>query len=236
MLARRRRTCRRPSGREQSEAFDLADEPLPRAARCQCGDAAAAGVEAAAGSRRAAGESRRRAAFRAGGKGSQPPTVGLWAWRADFPTPIRGCKGTYSAAGVNVNIPILNGKLYAARRNGSGTARAGRRKRRRGSDRADLRAGAGWHGSRPNTAFRRLDVTARLVAQAEQEFAARADPLRQRPGQHRRSEPGAVEPGVRRDRRCRRQVRLSEPARRTGIRDGSFAMKALLAVLDAESC
>jgi outer membrane protein len=82
---------------------------------------------------------------------------------------------TYSAAGFNVNVPILNGSLYAARRSEAELRAAGSRKRRRGSGRAGCRAGAGGV-ARSNTAFRRFDVTARLVAKRAG-FAAGADAL-----------------------------------------------------------
>ena len=74
---------------------------------------------------------------------------------------------TYSAAGVNVSIPVLNGRLYAARQN-----EAQLRAEALARDVDDLtvqiseQVRVAWLAA--NTAFRRLAVTARLVAQAEQ--------------------------------------------------------------------
>jgi outer membrane protein len=75
--------------------------------------------------------------------------------------------GTYSAAGVNLNIPILNGGLFAARR-----TEAELRAKAAASDVQDLAVliardvRLAWLEA--NTAFRRLDVTARLVAETAQ--------------------------------------------------------------------
>jgi len=74
---------------------------------------------------------------------------------------------SYSAAGVNVNIPILNGGLFSARR-------AEAEQRAAAAD-SDVRALAvqisrevrvAWLEA--NTAARRLDVTARLLAQSNE--------------------------------------------------------------------
>jgi len=75
--------------------------------------------------------------------------------------------GTYSAAGVNLSIPILNGGLFAARR-----SEAELRAKAASSDVQDLAVLIArdvrltWLEA--NTAFRRLDVTARLVAETDQ--------------------------------------------------------------------
>jgi outer membrane protein len=80
--------------------------------RKRCG----AGSEAAPGSGRAASESRRGARFAQAEKDLSRPTVGLVGVAGALPDTDPRLKGTYSAAGFNVNIPILNGNLYAARR------------------------------------------------------------------------------------------------------------------------
>jgi outer membrane protein len=73
----------------------------------------------------------------------------------------------YSAAGLNVSIPVLNGRLFAAREK-----EAELRAQAADKDVEDLavqisgQVRIAWLEA--NTAFRRLDVTARLVAQAEQ--------------------------------------------------------------------
>jgi outer membrane protein len=75
--------------------------------------------------------------------------------------------GTYSAAGVNLNIPILNGGLFAARRN-----EAELRAKAASSDVQDLvvliARDVRFAWLEANTALRRLDVTARLVAETDQ--------------------------------------------------------------------
>jgi outer membrane protein len=76
-------------------------------------------------------------------------------------------RGTYSSAGVNLNIPILNGGLFAARR-----TEAELRAKAASSDVQDLAVQIArdvrFAWLEANTAFRRLDVTARLVAETAQ--------------------------------------------------------------------
>jgi outer membrane protein len=74
---------------------------------------------------------------------------------------------TYSAAGVNVNIPVLNGGLFKARREEAESRAAAASK-----DIQDLSVRiardvrVAWLDA--NDAFRRLDVTARMVAEANE--------------------------------------------------------------------
>jgi outer membrane protein len=74
---------------------------------------------------------------------------------------------TYSAAGVNVNIPVLNGGLFKARRQEAESHAAAASK-----DVEDLAVQiardvrVAWLDA--NDAFRRLDVTARMVAEANE--------------------------------------------------------------------
>ena len=74
---------------------------------------------------------------------------------------------TYSAAGVNVNIPVLNGGLFKARREEAESRAAAAAK-----DVEDLSVQiardvrVAWLDA--NDAFRRLDVTARMVAEANE--------------------------------------------------------------------
>ena len=76
-------------------------------------------------------------------------------------------RGTYSSAGVNLNIPILNGGLFAARR-----TEAELRAKAASSDVKELTVliarDVRFAWLEANTAFRRLDVTARLVAETAQ--------------------------------------------------------------------
>jgi outer membrane protein len=76
-------------------------------------------------------------------------------------------RGTYSSAGINLNISILNGGLFAARR-----TEAELRAKAAASDVQDLAVliarDVRFAWLEANTAFRRLDVTARLVAETAQ--------------------------------------------------------------------
>ena len=74
---------------------------------------------------------------------------------------------TYSAAGVNVNIPVLNGGLFKARREEAEARAAAAGK---DVDNLSLQIAAdvriAWLDA--SDAFRRLDVTARMVAEANE--------------------------------------------------------------------
>lgn len=74
---------------------------------------------------------------------------------------------TYSAAGINVNIPVLNGGLFRARRKEAELRAAAAAK---DVDNLALQIAAdvrvAWLDA--NDAFRRLDVTARMVAEANE--------------------------------------------------------------------
>jgi outer membrane protein len=154
-------------GTEQSETFDLADEPLPapldpnpeelrQQALKQRPDLAALQANLEAAQRFAQAE-----------KDLNRPTVGLVGVAGALPDTDPRLKGTYSAAGFSVSIPILNGRLFAARR-----TEAELRAQAAQKDVEDLtvqisaQVRLAWLEA--NTAFRRLDVTARLVAEAEQ--------------------------------------------------------------------
>ena len=93
------------------------------------------------------------------------PTVSLLGAAGGIPAGDPRLPNTYSAAGVNVNIPILNGGLFSARR-----AEAEQRAAAADSDVRSLavqiarEVRVAWLEA--NTAARRMDVTSRLVAQA----------------------------------------------------------------------
>lgn len=154
-------------GAAQAERFELADEPLPPAlepdpetvvtqALTQRPDLAALQLSRDAAHRFVQAE-----------KALSHPTVSLVGVAGGLPATDPRLHGTYSAAGVNVSVPILNGKLYAARQN-----EAELRAQAVDRDVEDLtvqvseQVRVAWLEA--NTAFRRLDVTARLVAQVEQ--------------------------------------------------------------------
>ena len=154
-------------GTEQSQTFDLADEPLPapldpnpedlrQQALKQRPDLATLQANLAAAQRFAQAE-----------KDLNRPTIGLVGVAGALPDTDPRLKGTYSAAGFNVTVPILNGHLFAAR-----STEAELRAQAAQKDVEDLtvqiseQVRLAWLEA--NTAFRRLDVTARLVAEAEQ--------------------------------------------------------------------
>jgi len=154
-------------GTAQMQNFELADEPMPAAL-----DSDPEAVVTVALKQRpdlAALQLSREAAhrFAQAERDLSRPTVSIIGVAGGLPETDPRLHGTYSAAAVNVSIPVLNGRQYAAR-----------------SIEADLRAQAAdkdvetlevqiteqariaWLEA--NTALRRLDVTARLVTQAEQ--------------------------------------------------------------------
>jgi outer membrane protein len=153
-------------GAEQTENFELADEPLPAApdpdleavvaqALTQRPDLAALRLSRDAAHRFAQAE-----------RDLSRPTVSLVGVAGGLPDTDPRLHSTYSAAGVNINVPIFNGNLYAARR-----SEAELRAEAMDRDVADLsvqvseQVRIAWLEG--NTALRRLDVTARLVEQAE---------------------------------------------------------------------
>jgi outer membrane protein len=95
------------------------------------------------------------------------PSISALGAAGVLPTHDDRLHGTYSAAAVNLNIPILNGGLFAARR-----TEAELRAKAASSDVQDLTVliardvRLAWLEA--NTAFRRLDVTARLVQETAQ--------------------------------------------------------------------
>jgi outer membrane protein len=95
------------------------------------------------------------------------PTISALGAAGVLPAHDDRLHGTYSSAGVNLSIPILSGGLFAARR-----TEAELRAKAASSDVQELAVliardvRLAWLEA--NTAFRRLDVTARLVAETAQ--------------------------------------------------------------------
>jgi len=154
-------------GRSQTEHFELTDEPLPPAlepdpetlvaqALRQRPDLAAMESNSAAAHRFAEAEA-----------ALSRPSISVVGVAGGLPATDPHLRGNYSAAGVNVSIPVLNGKLYAARRR-----EAELRSQAADQDVEELEVEVAeqvrlaWLDA--DTAFRALEVTARLVAQAEQ--------------------------------------------------------------------
>lgn len=154
-------------GYDRDRPFSLTDEPLPPAldpdvdgliaqALRERSDLAALQLNRDALDRYAEAEKRLK-----------NPTISAAAVAGVAPLRDERLPETYSAAGVNVSIPFLNGGLFKARREEaeSRAAAAGR-------DVEDLLmlvardVRVAWLDA--NDAFRRLDVTARLVAEASE--------------------------------------------------------------------
>lgn len=154
-------------GEPKTERFDLVDEPLPATFEA---DAESAVAKAQAqrpdlAALRASRDAARRFA-RAEGALTHP-TISLLGVAGGLPAADPRLNSTYSAAGVNVSIPILNGKLYSARaKEAELRAQAMDRDLEDLSLRISEQVRIAWLEA--NTAFRKLDVTARLVTQAEQ--------------------------------------------------------------------
>ena len=154
-------------GSEQSEVFELADEPLPGPL-----DPDPEALRTEALRQRpdlAALEATRDAArrFAQAEKDLSRPTIGLLGVAGGLPDTDPRLKGSYGAAGFNVSIPILNGKQYAARRTEAELrAQAAEKNREDLAVQISEEVRMAWLEA--NTAFRRLDVTARLVAEATQ--------------------------------------------------------------------
>lgn len=154
-------------GAAQTQRFDLADESLPAALAPDSEPLVAQALRQRPDM--AALRLNREAALRfAQAEGAlSRPSVSVVGVAGGLPATDPRLHSTYSAAGVNVTVPVLNGKLYAARR-----SEAELRAQAVGRDVEDLtvqiseQVRVAWLEA--NTAFRRLGVTARLVAQAEE--------------------------------------------------------------------
>jgi outer membrane protein len=154
-------------GYDRDQPFSLDDEPLPLAldpnvdgliqqAQRARPDLVALRLNQEALDRYAEAEKRLR-----------NPTVNIAAVAGVAPVRDDRLPESYSAAGVNVNIPVLNGGLFRARREEAESRAAAAAK-----DVQDLSVEiardvrVAWLNA--NDTFRRLDVTARMVAQADE--------------------------------------------------------------------
>jgi outer membrane protein len=154
-------------GYDRDQAFSLSDEPLPppldpdvdaligQALR-ERPDLAALQLNQDALARYAEAEKRLR-----------NPTITAAAVAGVAPVRSDGLPETYSAVGVNVNIPILNGGLFKARHDeAESRAAAGTKDVQSLTVQISRDVQVAWLNA--NDAFRRLDVTARMVAEANE--------------------------------------------------------------------
>jgi outer membrane protein len=154
-------------GYDRDQPFSLTDEPLPAPldpnvdalidqAKRERPDLAVLRLNREALDRYAEAEKRLR-----------NPTISAAVVAGVAPIRDERLPESYSAAGVNVNIPVLNGGLFKARREEAESRAAAAAK-----DIQDLSVQiardvrVAWLDA--NDAFRRLDVTARLVAEAKE--------------------------------------------------------------------
>jgi outer membrane protein len=154
-------------GYAQDQPFSLADEPLPpNLSRDVDGliaqalhdrpDLAALRLNHEALESTAEAEKRLR-----------NPTVTAMAVGGDAPFRDDKIRGTYGAAGINVNVPVLNGGLFKARATEAEARAAAADKDVQAISLAIARdVKVAWLDA--NDAFHRLDVTSRLVAQADE--------------------------------------------------------------------
>jgi len=154
-------------GEDQEAKFELQDQPLPPLL-----DADPASLIAHAISHRpdlAARSLNHDAAMRfaSAEKRLSYPAVGVIASAGEIPQRISPFRGNYGAAALNVTIPVLNGGLYKARREeAEWKAKAAGENTRELTVEIARDVRLAWLEA--NTAYRRLDVTARLVAEADQ--------------------------------------------------------------------
>ena len=154
-------------GYDRDQPFSLSDEPLParldpnvdaliEQAQRERPDLAVLQLNRQALDRYADAEKRLR-----------NPTISAAAVAGVAPIRDERLPESYTAAGVNVNIPVLNGGLFKARREEAESRAAAAAK-----DVQDLSVQiardvrVAWLDA--NDAFRRLDVTARMVAEAKE--------------------------------------------------------------------
>ncbi len=153
-------------GSTQTDHSELADEPIPAPIEADAEVAVAQALQQRPDlvAQRLNSEAAHR--FAQAERDLRRPSISLLGVAGGLPATDPRLHGIYSAAGVNVSVPVLNGGLFAARQN-----EAELRAEAVDKDVADLTVQVSeqvrvtWLEA--NTAFRRLDVTARLVEQAE---------------------------------------------------------------------
>jgi len=95
------------------------------------------------------------------------PTLAVTGAAGKIPYHDHTLQDNYAAAGFNLNIPIFNGGLFAARR-AEAEAEAGARSRDLQQLHLDITEQVRNSWQRANEAFQSLDVTSRLVAQSKE--------------------------------------------------------------------
>ncbi len=154
-------------GNAQPATYDLADEPLPEALSPDAAplvaeaiqnrpDLAALRLNAEASHRYADAESKLRR-----------PTLSLLATVGGLPATDPHLRQEYASAAVNLSVPVLNGGLFSAReRDAELKAQANDKDLESLAVAVSEQVRLAW--LQANTSFRRLDVTARLVDEANE--------------------------------------------------------------------
>ena len=154
-------------GYDHMETFTLVDSPLPPPMESDAAPSIALALQnrPELASLRLNRDAARR--FAEAERKLKYPTISAVGVAGETPLHDPGLHGNYIAAGVNVNIPVLNGGLFSARE-----SEAELRAQAVEKDRQDLAlqvsrdARIAWLNA--DTAFRRLDVAGRLVLQANE--------------------------------------------------------------------
>jgi len=154
-------------GYENGANFELVDEPMPPVTPMDLDSLIAQAINNRPDLAAVALNRDSAARFAEAEKRLSLPSFSFLGVTGDIPQRVQTIRGTYSAAGLNINIPILNGGLYKARRSEA--------ELRAKAATADVQAltvqiardvRTAW--LEMNTSFRRLDVTNRLVQEADQ--------------------------------------------------------------------
>jgi outer membrane protein len=155
-------------GLDRAQTFTLSDEPMPEALLDASPDTRIQEALQKRPELTALGYSRDAAHLYADAEGRlKLPVVSLTGVAGAIPAGDPRLPVDYSAAAVNVNIPIFNGGLFSARhREAEQKAAAADADVRDLAIQVSREVNVAWLGA--NTAFRRLDVTARLVLEANE--------------------------------------------------------------------
>ena len=155
-------------GYDHDQPFSLSDEPLPAPLNPNVDALIQRSGSGTARSGGAAPQSRSAGSICGRRERSAQSHRQRWPrWRVWRRSAIPGCRKPTARAGVNVNIPVLNGGLFKARREEAEARAAAAAK-----DVQDLSiqiardVRVAWLNA--NDAFRRIDVTSRMVAQANE--------------------------------------------------------------------
>ena len=154
-------------GLQDSRTFELSDEPLPPA---PASDTAALVAQALRERPDAMAErltQQSASKFADAERALWFPTISAVGAAGEVPFREAGLASPYSAAGINVSVPVLNGSLFAARRSeASLRARAEEQRVRDLENRIARDVRVAWLDAR--TGYERLDLTDQILVQATQ--------------------------------------------------------------------